>query len=174
MSEPFIGQISMFAGNFAPRSWAFCDGQLLPISQNQALFSLLGTIYGGDGRTTFALPDLRGRMPMHPGFGPGLSSRSVGEKGGRETVALTPNELPAHDHQVSIPASTQEGESATPTGRFPATGEEPAKPYASTSDTALGPAVTSSTGGAQPHDNMPPFQCIYFIIALVGIFPSRN
>jgi len=176
MSEPFIGQITMFAGNFAPRNWAFCDGQLLPISQNSALFSILGTTYGGDGRTTFALPDLRSRVPMHPGQGPGLSSRALGSEGGVESVTLSTNNLPAHTHSVSYPASAQEGQSASPDGLYPAAGEEPAKPYAGgeLTTTNLGPATTTSAGGNIPVSTISPFGCVNFIIALFGIFPSRS
>lgn len=176
MSEPFIGQITMFAGNFAPRNWAFCDGQLLAISQNTALFSILGTIYGGDGRTTFGLPDLRSRVPMHPGQGPGLSLRQLGSKGGAEDVTLGTTNLPAHQHTVSYPASSQEGQSSSPDGLYPAAGEEPAKPYAAgeLTTTNLGPATTSSVGGSQPVPTVPPYQCVNFIIALFGIFPSRS
>lgn len=176
MSEPFIGQITMFGGNFAPRDWAFCDGQLLAISQNSALFSLLGTNFGGDGRTTFGLPDLRGRFPMHAGSGPGLTPRPLGSKGGAESVQLNVNHLPAHNHGVSVPASSQEGQSASPDGLYPAAGEEPTKPYAPSAqtDTSLGALSQNDVGLNQPHDNMPPYQCVSFIIALVGIYPSRS
>lgn len=174
MSEPFIAEIKMFAGNFPPRGWAFCDGQLLSISQNSALFSLVGTIYGGNGTTTFALPDLRGRVPMHWGQGPGRTPRQIGETGGTETVTLTGSQIPAHTHQVAPAAATGEGQTAQPGGNVPAAGEEPTKPYAPTSDTALAPSTSTSFGGNQPHENLPPFQCVSFVIALVGIYPSRN
>ena len=122
MSSPFIAEIIMFGGNFAPRSWAFCDGQLLPISQNTALFSLLGTIYGGDGRTTFALPDLRGRVPMHQGNGPGLTPRNLGSKGGEENVALNQQQMPSHTHAavVEVHCSSEDGESDEAADNFPA------------------------------------------------------
>lgn len=174
MSEPFIAEIMMFAGNFAPRGWAFCSGQLLPIAQNQALFALIGTIYGGNGTTTFALPDLRGRMPMHPGQGPGLSSHSLGEVAGSENVTLTTSQIPSHAHSVAPGAASGEGQTAQPTGNVPAAGEEPTKPYAPTGNTSLAPTTTSAVGGSQPHQNMPPYLCVNFVIALVGIFPPRD
>jgi microcystin-dependent protein len=172
MSEPFVGEIRMFAGNFAPRGWAFCDGQLLAVSQNDALFSLLGTIYGGDGRTTFGLPDLRGRIPIHAGSGPGLSLRRLGAKGGVESVSLTANQLPSHSHPLQ--ASAQSATEALPEGKVLARsdvdiyieGETPAENMASTSITAV--------GGSQRHSNLMPFLCIHFIIALFGIYPSRH
>ncbi len=174
--DPFIGQIVMFAGNFAPRGWAFCDGQLLPISQNTALFSILGTTYGGDGRTTFALPDLRGRAPLHAGHGPGLSDRRLGAKGGSETVTLTATELPNHTHPLHVfngEGDTLNGADATlagigtsvpPVGNF-----THASPTATAASSAVG-----SAGGSQPHNNMQPWAAVNYIIALVGIFPSRG
>lgn len=171
MSEPFVGEIRMFAGNFAPRGWAFCDGQLLAVSQNDALFSLLGTIYGGDGRTTFGLPDLRGRIPIHAGSGPGLSPRRLGSKGGEEKVTLTVNQLPSHTHTMQ--ASSQAATEALPQNRVPAQSDEPF--YG-----VDGPFVNFATqgaltiGGSQPHTNVMPFLCIHFIIALFGIYPSRQ
>ncbi len=170
--EPFIAQIIMFGGNFAPRGWAFCDGQLLAISQNTALFSLLGTTYGGDGRTTFGLPDLRGRVSMHPGNGPGLSSRRLGEKGGAETVTLNTTQIPSHNHNISVGVNTSPGDEGTPTGVIAnhAGGfcEE------ATSGQFLGGASSADTGGNTPHNNIQPYQCVNYIIALQGIFPSRN
>ena len=160
--EPFIGQIIMFAGNFAPRGWAFCDGQLLPISQNTALFSILGTTYGGDGRTTFALPDLRGRVPMHAGHGPGLSSRRIGEKGGQESVTLTIAEMPSHTHSA-LSSSTID---PTSTGAF-------VKGAVNATGTTPSINVTNS-GGNLPHNNVQPYGCVNFIIALYGAFPSRG
>jgi microcystin-dependent protein len=173
MSEPFIGEIRMFAGTFAPRGWAFCDGQLLAISQNDALFSLLGTIYGGDGRTTFGLPDLRGRIPVHAGHGPGMSDRILGFKGGSEQVTLTTNQLPLHDHPAQ--ALSKPGDSSNPENRhWAATSDKP--PYYSGSGPDLDMAANAltSAGGNQAHTNMMPFLCIHFIIALIGIYPSRN
>jgi len=167
VSEPFIGSVILFAGNFAPRGWAFCDGQLLAISQNTALFSILGTTYGGNGVTTFALPDLRGRSPIGPRQGPGLSNHDLGETGGVETVTLNVNELPAHQHLQ--PASDAEQDTNRPGNAVPARGGV----YAGSGDgTTLDP--TSIAGGNQPHQNRPPYLGLNYIIALEGIFPSRN
>lgn len=173
MSEPFVGEIRMFAGNFAPRGWAFCDGQLLAVSQNDALFSLLGTIYGGDGRTTFGLPDLRGRIPIHAGHGPGLSERRLGSKGGAEKVTLTVNQLPSHTHPAQASGDTAtnpnpQGEvlSETVTDRVYRSDLPP--------DTNLTQDSITSVGGDQSHTNLMPFLCVHFIIALVGIYPSRQ
>lgn len=173
MSEPFVGEIRMFAGTFAPRAWAFCDGQLQPVSQNDALFSLLGTIYGGDGRTTFGLPDLRGRLPIHEGDGPGLSSRRLGAKGGLEKVTVTVKESPSHTHQVT--ASTSRASSKSPAGNVLANAKM--KLYASPGTQELQPMnsnAMANTGGSQSHDNMMPYLCVNFIIALYGIYPSRH
>jgi microcystin-dependent protein len=170
MSEPFIAEVKIFAGNFAPRSWAFCDGQLLPIAQNQALFSLVGTIYGGDGRTTFALPDLRGRVPVHPGRGPGLTDYQLGERGGAETVTLTTNQMPQHTHSVSC--SANDATLGLPAGNFPATTGD--NVYSQTSDATMNSGMLSSVGGSQPHENRQPYLAINFVIALQGIYPSRN
>lgn len=168
MSEPFIGEIRMFAGNFAPRGWALCDGQLMAISQNDALFSLFGTIYGGDGRTTFALPDLRGRAPMHLGSGPGLTPYTIGARGGAESVTLSSNQLPVHTHGVQASA-------------FPATSRDGADQVLAQGDTNLyGPTADGdiagpvAVGGSQSHTNLMPYQCLNFIVALVGIYPSRS
>lgn len=172
MSEPFVGEIRMFAGNFAPRSWAFCDGQLLAISQNDALFSLLGTTYGGDGRTTFGLPDLRGRLPIHAGDGPGLSPRGLGSKSGSENVTLTLNQLPSHTHGP-IQASTNAATEENPANNV--TGQPVERIYGN--DTPLGDmdaGAITSVGGSQPHSNLMPFLCVHFIIALVGIYPSSQ
>jgi microcystin-dependent protein len=167
--DPFIGQIVMFGGNFAPVGWAECDGQLLQISTNTALFSILGTTYGGDGRVTFGLPDLRGRFPMHAGSGPGLTPRSLGQKSGSEYHTL----VPSHSHVVAPPASSAEGQTGQPANNYPAAGEFPALPYGVGSDTNLQSFDTSTTGSSQV-SHMNPFQCVNFIIALQGIFPSRN
>jgi microcystin-dependent protein len=181
-SNPFLGEVQIFAGNFAPRGWAFCDGQLLPIAQNTALFSLLGTTYGGDGRTTFGLPDLRGRAAMHPGRGPGLASRRLGEKVGTETVTLTTAQIPSHSHTgttstTKIDLSTNVGTSDTSDGRhignhLGAFNED------ATPDAKLG-GVTSGTtinniGGGQSHNNMQPSTTVNYIIALQGLYPSRS
>ena len=174
MSEPFIGEIRMFGGNFAPRGWAFCQGQLLSIAQNSALFSILGTTYGGNGQTTFALPDLRGRYPMQSGQGPGLTPRSLGEQGGSETVTLLSTQMPQHTHSAN--ASSQAGEVPEPTGAvWAADSTATVLNYrGSPIDTTMNPAAIGLAGGNQPHNNMSPFTCVNFIIALEGIYPSRN
>lgn len=169
MSDPFIAEIVMFGGNFAPRSWAFCDGQLLPIAQNSALFSLLGTTYGGDGRTTFGLPDLRGRFPMHPGTGAGLSPRQLGEKGGVETNTLTTSQLPSHTH--TLKASGNGANTNNPESNVLGLAEAYSDQATSLN---MDPTAIANTGGGQQVNNMPPYQCVNFIIALQGVFPSRN
>lgn len=172
MSEPFVGEIRMFAGNFAPRGWAFCDGQLLAVSQNDALFSLLGTIYGGDGRTTFALPDMRGRLPVHAGTGPGLSPVRLGEKSGLESVTLTVNQLPPHSHPAVC--SSDLAVEANPGGVVPADTTS-LDLYSSGGVTdSLSSAATDAVGGSRSHTNLMPFTCVHFIIALFGIYPSRH
>ncbi len=169
MSEPFIGQIQTFGFNFAPRGWALCDGQLLPIPQFSALFSLLGTTYGGDGRTTFGLPDLRGRVALHQGQGAGLSDRRLGQKGGTEDVTLAASQLPGHSHPLNAVAA--EATSFKPAGNLLAAeviyGPGP-------SDTMLAADAIGDTGGDQPHNNMQPYLVINWCIALTGVFPSRN
>ncbi len=172
MSEPFVGEIRMFAGSFAPRGWALCDGQLLAVGQNDALFSLLGTIYGGDGRTTFGLPDLRGRVPIHQGAGGGLTLRRLGSMGGAEQVVLTVDELPPHTH--ALRGLEAPADQASPVGALPAEAEiDPygAPPVAGPAD---GGAVLSDTGGSRAHTNLMPTLAVNFIIALVGIYPSRQ
>ena len=171
MSEPFVGEIRMFAGNFAPRGWAFCDGQLLAVSQNDALFSLLGTIYGGDGRTTFGLPDLRGRIPIHAGSGPGLSPRKLGAKAGTEQETLTVNQLPGHAHTVRC--ANQDGNQTAPANHVWAANST--NQYSNgTPNTAMDAECLQTTGGGQSHSNLMPFLCVHFIIALFGIYPSRQ
>lgn len=167
MSSPILAEIRMFAGNFAPRGWAFCDGQVLSISQNTALFSILGTTYGGDGQTTFALPDMRGRSPIHPGQGPGLQSYTLGEASGTEQTTLASSQMPIHQHGVQ--GSTNQQTTNRPTGAVPASGGayDDGPPNA-----AMAP--TAAAGGGQPHDNRSPYLAVSFIIALQGIFPSRN
>lgn len=172
MADPFVAEIRIFPFNFAPKGWAWCDGQLLPISQNTALFSLLGTTYGGNGKSNFALPDLQGRAPMHPGQGPGLSLHDLGETGGSETVTLLESEIPAHSHAMSV--SSQLGLENIPTGQRFAMGDGinlygPASALTPMSDQALAPA-----GGDQPHNNLQPYLTFYFCIALQGVFPPRT
>lgn len=176
MTDPFLAEIRMFGGNFAPRGWALCNGQLMPISQNTALFSLLGTTYGGDGRVTFGLPNLQATAPLQQGQGNGLSPRWLGEQGGSPTVTLQNSELPAHTHAVQ--ASTGSGNSTQPAGAVFAaanSGKVGAKLYsaAQPANVAMNPASIAPTGGSQPHNNMPPFLCVTFVIALEGIYPQR-
>jgi microcystin-dependent protein len=174
MSEPFVGEIRMFAGNFAPRGWSFCDGQLLAVSQNDALFSLLGTIYGGDGRTTFGLPDLRGRIPIHQGQGPGLSPRKLGSKAGSEKETLTTSQMPSHSHTPQ--GSNNQATSTTLSGNVLAKVEADAAMYVPTKATPqnLINGIVANTGGSRSHTNLMPTLCIHYIIALVGIYPSRQ
>jgi microcystin-dependent protein len=172
MSEPFVGEIRMFAGNFAPQGWAFCDGQLLAVSQNDALFSLFGTIYGGDGRTTFGLPDMRGRIPIHAGSGPGLTPRKLGQKAGSENVTLTVNQLPSHTHQLRV--SNDFGD--TPNPQAATLRRTMGDVYRGALDepTIMNTGAISSIGGSRSHTNLMPYLCIHFIVALVGIYPSRH
>lgn len=175
MADPYLGEIKMFGGNFAPAGWAFCDGQILSIAQNTALFSLLGTTYGGNGVNTFALPDLRGRVPLHQGQGPGLSPILLGQVGGAETVTLTTSQIPSHSHLLTINNSNA-GMTATATGNYINAKTESGESVASTGPnlTQLNPASVGNTGGSQPHENREPYLGISFIIALQGIYPSRN
>ena len=171
MSEPFIGEIIMFGGNFAPRSWALCNGQLLSIAQNTALFSILGTTYGGNGQTTFALPDMRGRSPKHPGQGPGLASYTLGESAGTESTSLTINNMPTHNHLVT--GSSGDADQTKLNGRVLATAG--ANIYANSgADATMAATAVSLTGGNQPFSILNPYLCVNFIIAIEGIFPSRN
>lgn len=175
MSEPFIAEIRIFAGNFAPRSWAFCNGQLLPISQNTALFSLVGTIYGGDGRTTLALPNLQGRVPVHPGRGPGLTERRIGESGGAATHTLTAAQIPAHNH--TLRGSSENGDQLLPGGNVLAVEENNWTMDYSTNGpdgTTMHTDCIGPQGGTQAHNNLQPYLAINFIIALVGLYPSRS
>jgi microcystin-dependent protein len=165
VSEQFLGQIIAVPFNFAPKGWAFCSGQLLPISQNQAIFALLGTTYGGNGTTTFQLPNLQSRVPMHQG-----NSHVIGEVGGTEAVTLTSAQIAAHGHQVSQPASKDEETTNRPDGAYFTRGGS----YAGSADTSLGGTTTSSVGGNQAHENRQPFLALNFVIALTGVFPSRN
>jgi microcystin-dependent protein len=170
MSEPFIAEIRIFAGNFAPRSWAFCNGTLLPISQNTALFSLIGTTYGGDGRTTTALPNLQDRVPMHPGRGPGLTSRRLGEKVGTTTATLTEAQVPPHGHTVA--AVSQAADTNSPANASPAA----AAMYTDSPSNLVPMAANAvdSVGGGQAHNNQQPHLVMNFIIALQGTYPSRS
>jgi microcystin-dependent protein len=172
VAEPLLGSLMLFAGNFAPRGWAFCNGQLLPISQNSALFSLLGTQYGGDGRTTFALPDLRGRVPIGPGQGAGLSNYQVGQKTGFEETTLTAANLPSHTHTLN--ASSSPGTSSSPNGNLPAVNRDGILHYGSSADVTMSSASVANTGGGQPINNVQPVLGIHYCIALQGIYPSRS
>ncbi len=170
MSEPFLAEIRIVGFNFAPRGWALCDGQLLPINQNQSLYSLLGTIYGGDGRTTFALPDFRGRTPVHPG---GNLNIRQGQKSGEETHTLSASEMPAHSHPVQI--SGDEGASNAAAGRSLSRAKfETRFSTLGQGDATMNPGIISNQGGGQSHENMQPYLALNFVIALQGIFPSRN
>ena len=173
MSEPFLGQITIVGFNFAPRGWALCNGQILPIAQNTALFSLLGTTYGGNGQTTFALPNLQGRVPIHFGQGPGLSSYDLGQAAGTENTTLTINQMPSHIHAQSAQlVNGSETNDASPSNNYPAkTGA-----YATTTDNTTfgGTSQTGPTGGSQPFGILQPYLALNFCIALEGIFPSRN
>ena len=175
MTDPFLAEIRMFAGNFAPYGWALCQGQLMAISQNTALFSLLGTTYGGDGRVTFGLPDLRGAAPMQAGQGAGLSQRFLGENGGEQTVTLLTSEMPMHVHLPNAVAASANTDSASSTTWATAGGGRLGSPmYSTNAPTQLmNPMTVALTGGSQPHNNMPPYLCVSFIIALQGIFPQR-
>ena len=168
MSEPFIAEIKIWATNFAPRGWAFCDGQLLPIAQNTALFSLVGTTYGGDGRTTLGLPSLAGRLPMHPGRGPGLTSRRLGEQAGTESSTLSLSQVASHSH---APQGFPTTDVANPTS---ARGIGATPIYGSGTVVDMAPDMVGDTGGGQAHSNLQPFLSVNFCIALVGLYPSRN
>lgn len=169
MAQPYVGEIRMFGGNFAIAGWAFCDGSLLPISENTTLFQLIGTTYGGDGQSTFALPDLRGRVPVHQGTGPGLSSYVLAQTGGVESVTLTQNQMPTHAH---TPMASNTGASDNPANNFWANSTT-GKPYSAAPPAVqMNAGTITATGGSQPHDNMIPFLCVSYIISLFGIFPS--
>jgi microcystin-dependent protein len=175
MADPFVAEIRIFPFNFAPKGWAFCDGQILPISQNTALFSLLGTTYGGDGKSNFALPNMQGNAPMHPGQGPGLSLHDLGETGGSDTVTLLQSEMPAHSHALNCAASV--GNRTTPaansisrlTGSTPYVPDSANPPHVNMAFAAIPPA-----GGDQPHNNLQPYLTLNFCIALQGVFPPRT
>ncbi len=173
MSESYVGEIRMFGGNYAPQGWAFCDGSLLSIADNDVLFGIIGTTYGGDGQTTFALPDLRGRVPIHQGGGPGLSNRVIGEAGGAEAVTVIPAQLPAHTH---VPmANSANGNADSPANAFwSASGTTTQFVPGAQANNPMKAGSVGATGGNQPHDNMLPFTTISFIISLYGIYPSQG
>jgi microcystin-dependent protein len=174
MSNPFLAEIRIFAGNFAPKAWALCDGQLLPISQNTALFSLLGTTYGGDGKSNFALPNMQGSAPMQPGQGAGLSLRDLGETNGEQTVTLLDTEMPAHSHGVEAATSGGLTNPASNVWASGAKGHPSAYAPANASTVQMSPFGMSISGGNLPHNNMSPYLCLTFIIALQGVFPPRS
>jgi microcystin-dependent protein len=171
--ESFIGQITLFAGNFAPQGWALCDGRLLPINQYQALFSILGTMYGGNGTNNFALPDLRGRVPVGVGIGPGLTDRRQGDMGGVERIALTTSQLPIHSHSVNCDISAPPPQrSSNPKDNLPGMAASGTS-YGPNVSAAMSNAMVGPSGGNQSHDNMQPYSCLNYIICLDGIYPSR-
>jgi microcystin-dependent protein len=172
LSSPFVAEIRMFCSNFAPIGWALCNGQLLPISQNIALFSILGTTYGGDGKTTFALPNLQGMSPMGQGDGEGLAPALLGQTGGAAAVTLTTSEIPAHTHRAL--GAAQAGSSPSPSGTTWAKDAHELYTSSANAETSMNPAALASQGGGQPHNNLPPYLVVNFIIALQGIFPSRS
>lgn len=177
--DPFVAEIRIFPFNFAPKGWAFCDGQILPLSQNTALFSLLGTTYGGDGKSNFALPDMQGNAPMHPGQGPGLSLHDLGETGGSETVTLLESEIPAHSHNAMCANNSVNGDKDSPAGNLlatvPLTGSPPAyAPPAGNTVVAMSGNAIAPAGGDQPHNNMSPYLTLNFCIALQGVYPPRT
>lgn len=168
MSQPYVGEIRMFAGNFAPAGWMFCEGQLLPISQYETLFNLIGTTYGGDGQSTFALPDLRGRLPMHMGNG-----FTLAETGGVEQVTLTVSQIPSHTHPCL--ATTNSATGSIPDGAYVAQGDQNINIYdPGAADATMSPLSVSNVGGSQPHSNFQPYLCVDFIISMFGIFPSQT
>lgn len=169
MANPFVGEIRMFGGNFAPRGWLMCDGTLLPISEYDVLFTLIGTTYGGDGQSNFALPDLRSRVPIHQG-----NSYAMGQAGGLETVTLTTQQLPTHTHAFQAAASPVQGNDPTPTGRVPGENTVGKMYHTAAPSAPMSPKAVNSVGGSQAHDNVQPFLCINFIIATEGIFPSQS
>lgn len=172
MAQPFVGEIRIFAGNFAPAGWQFCDGSLLPISEQETLFNLIGTTYGGDGQNTFAVPDLRGRLPMHTGTNAGTAF-TIGQNGGVEEVTINVPQMPAHSHPML--ASTNTGTSSNPQGNVLDQMNGAILVYKEQAPTvALSAAVISSVGGSQPHSNLQPYLCVNFIISLFGIFPSQT
>lgn len=174
MADPFVAEIRIFPFNFAPKGWAWCDGQLLPLSQNTALFSLLGTTYGGNGKSNFALPDLQGRAPMHPGQGPGLSLHDLGETGGSETVTLLESEIPSHSHQLRAVVDPADLQTGNPNRSLARSSNGFAYHTQTGTSATLAPQTLAPTGGDQPHNNMQPYLTFYFNIALQGVFPVRS
>ena len=172
MAQPFVGEIRMFAGNFAPAGWMFCSGQLLPIAENEVLFQLIGTTYGGDGQETFALPNLQSRVPLHMGNGPDGQSYQLGEQLGVESVTLTNNQIPNHSHVLVGSASA--ATSTTPSGNVLATSGQIEYAIEQDADASMNPNAIAPTGGSQPHENCQPFLCINYIISLFGLFPQPN
>ena len=170
--DPFVAEIRIFPFNFAPKGWAWCDGQILPLSQNTALFSLLGTTYGGDGKSNFALPDMQGSAPMHPGQGPGLSLHDLGETGGSDTVTLLQSKIPSHSHAVR--ASALDATTRIVAGQQPATGIGVGLYGSPPANATLAPEAASPAGGSQPHNNLQPYLTFYFNIALQGVYPPRT
>ncbi|HEV3469574.1 MAG TPA: tail fiber protein [Pyrinomonadaceae bacterium] len=174
MADPFVAEIRIFPFNFAPKGWAWCDGQLMPLSQNTALFSLLGTTYGGNGKSNFALPDLQGRAPMHPGQGPGLSLHDLGETGGSETVSLLESEIPAHSHPLRASVDTADIFAPGPPMSLAASSNGLAYNPSTSNLNAMAPEALAPAGGDQPHNNLQPYLTFYFCIALQGVFPPRG
>ena len=174
MGQPFVGEIRMFGGNFAPAGWMFCQGQTLPISENDVLFTLIGTTYGGDGQETFQLPDLQGRLPMHAGKGPALSQTyQLGEEGGVESVTLTTQQIPIHSHPMI--GSINVAQDTSPAGKVVGQISGGALPYIQDStDTNLNQNAVTPVGGSQPHENFQPYLCVSFIISLFGVFPTQT
>ena len=175
MSNPFVAEIRIFAGNFAPLGWALCQGQLLPLSQNTALFSLIGTFYGGNGSSNFALPNFQDSAPIHHGQGQGLTDRFIGETGGSESVTLIQSEIPVHNH--SLQGTSSAADQTTPAGNVWAAsgvGRTPPPLYSTTQNTTMAPTALAPSGGSLPHNNMHPYLTLNFIIALQGVFPPRS
>jgi microcystin-dependent protein len=175
MAQPYIGEIRMFAGSFAPTGWAFCNGQMMPISENDALFTLIGTTYGGDGQQTFGLPNLQSRIPIHVGQGPGLSNRVLAETTGVESVTLSNQQMPVHSHPALATATGQQPSPEGAAFATPVSTQSGVNPYLVTAPAvAINPQTIQATGGSQPHDNMQPYLVVTYIISLFGIFPQQT